>query len=154
VGELAQPLDVKRLLATGRKITDNGRSQARQFGTDLAEQGRQTSEQITTAISELVQRSTRERNEELRQTVRTEVQTQLRVFRHEVNGLLDAQRERRSAEGEALRTVVREEVQRQFASLGLATRDDLAALARTIRNDVADAIRSTEHASDPTAYEL
>jgi polyhydroxyalkanoate synthesis regulator phasin len=67
---MAQPLDVKRLLATGKQITDTGR----QLGTDLVEQGRLATDQIAAVVEELVNRGGRERIEDLRETVRGEVQ--------------------------------------------------------------------------------
>ena len=36
---MAQSLDLKRLLATGRQLTETGRTQAVQLGTELVEQG-------------------------------------------------------------------------------------------------------------------
>src|SRR5207302_940673 len=53
---MPQPLDAKRLLETTRHLTDAGRSQARQLGTELASQGRLASEQLSAAVDELVNR--------------------------------------------------------------------------------------------------
>jgi hypothetical protein len=56
---MARPLDVKGLLATGRQITESGRTQAVQLGTDLVEQGRQATNQISAVVDELVNRGGR-----------------------------------------------------------------------------------------------
>jgi polyhydroxyalkanoate synthesis regulator phasin len=130
---MAQPLDVRRLLATGRQITETGRTQAVQLGTDLVEQGRQATDQISAVVDELVNRGGRERIEELRQTVRGEVQQPLHILA--TQGQLVA--DRIAAAIEDLREAVRDEVQRQMSTLGLATREDLAGLGRTIREDLA-----------------
>ncbi|MDP9335191.1 MAG: hypothetical protein M3Q30_18060 [Actinomycetota bacterium] len=152
---MAQSLDLKRLLETGRQLTETGRNQALQLGTDLVEQGRQATEQISAAVDELVGRGGRDRLEELRQTVRGEVQQQLRTVASELKehlvaqgqlaadriaAAVDARDEQQRKHAEELREVVRaevrDEVQRQLASLGLATREDLAALAHAIRDDL------------------
>src|SRR5579864_2124476 len=78
---MAQPLDVKHLLATGKQFSESGRSQARQLGSDLVSQGRQATEQIAARIDDLAGRASRERIEELRQQVRDEVQHELRMLR-------------------------------------------------------------------------
>ena len=147
---MAQSLDLKRLLATGRQLTETGRSQAVQLGTDLVEQGRQATEQITAAVDELVSRGGRDRVEELRQTIRGEVQQQLRTLAAEIKehlaaqgqlaaeriaAAVDAREVQQRKHEEELREVVRDEVQRQLTTLGLATREDLAALGRAIRDD-------------------
>ena len=147
---MAQSLDLKRLLATGRQLTETGRSQAVQLGTDLVEQGRQATEQITAAVDELVSRGGRDRVEELRQTIRGEVQQQLRTLAAEIKDHLaaqgqlaaeriaaavDAREVQQRKHEEELREVVRDEVQRQLTTLGLATREDLVALGRAIRDD-------------------
>jgi polyhydroxyalkanoate synthesis regulator phasin len=158
---MAQPLDVKRLLATGKQITETGRSQAVQLGTDLVEQGRQAADQISAVIEQLVNPVGRGRDEDLRQTVRAEVTEQLRTFGSEIKdhlaeGQLAADRiaelsRQRREHVEDLREAVRDEVQRQMSTLGLATRDDLAALGRTIRDDlVALEGRLERQAASPT----
>ena len=148
---MAQSLDLKRLLATGRQLTETGRSQALQLGTDLVEQGRQATEQITAAVDELVSRGGRDRIEDLRQTIRGEVQQQLRTLASEIKDHLaaqgqlaadqiaaavDAREVQQRKHEEELREVVRDEVQRQLTALGLATREDLVALGRAIRDDL------------------
>jgi len=145
---MTQPL--ARLLATGRQLTETGRSQAVQLGNDLVEQGRQATEQISAAVDELVSRGGRDRIEELRQTIRGEVQQQLRTLAAEIKDHLaaqgqlaaeriaaavDAREVQQRKHEEELREVVRDEVQRQLTTLGLATRDDLVALGRAIRDD-------------------
>src|SRR3954463_1938480 len=75
--ELAQPLDFKRLLATGTQLTETGRSQARQLGSDLIAQGRVAAEQISDVVDDLVSRNNRDQLEEVRQTVRAVVDQQL-----------------------------------------------------------------------------
>jgi len=130
---MAQPLDVRRLLATGKQITETGRSQAVQLGTDLVEQGRQATDQISSVVDELVNRGSRERIEEVRQTVRGEVQQPLRILA--TQGQLVA--DRIAAAVEDLRAAVRDEVQRQMSTLGLATKDDLVVLRRALRDDLA-----------------
>jgi polyhydroxyalkanoate synthesis regulator phasin len=147
---MAQSLDLKRLLATGRQLTETGRSQAVQLGSDLVEQGRQATEQISAAVDELVSRGGRDRIEELRQTIRGEVQQQLRTLAAEIKDHLaaqgqlaaeriaaavDAREVQQRKHEEELREVVRDEVQRQLTTLGLATREDLVALGRAIRDD-------------------
>ena len=148
---MAQSLDLKRLLASGRQLTETGRSQAVQLGNELVEQGRQATEQISAAVDELVGRGGRDRIEELRQTLRGEVHQQLRTLATELKehlaeqGQLAADRiaaavdlrdEQQRKHAEEVQEIVRDEVQRQLAALGLATREDLAALARTIRDDL------------------
>jgi polyhydroxyalkanoate synthesis regulator phasin len=51
---MAQPLDVKRLLATGKQITETSRTQAVQLGNDLVEQGRQATDQIAAVVDHLI----------------------------------------------------------------------------------------------------
>ncbi len=46
-------------------------------------------------------------------------------------------RKQRREHAEALREAVRDEVQRQMTTLGLATKDDLAAVGRTIGDELA-----------------
>jgi polyhydroxyalkanoate synthesis regulator phasin len=148
---MAQSLDLKRLLASGRQLTETGRSQALQLGTDLVEQGRHATEQISAAVDELVGRGGRDRIEELRQTVRGEVQEQLRTLASELKDHLvaqgqlaadriaaavDARDEQLRKHAEELRELVSDEVQRQLATLDLATREDLVALGRSIRDDL------------------
>src|SRR5438477_10535956 len=87
---MAQSLDLKRLLATGKQLTETGRTQAVQLGTELVEQGRLATEQISAALDELVGRGGRDRIEELRQTVRAEVQQQLRTVASELKEHLAA----------------------------------------------------------------
>lgn len=144
---MAQPLDVKRLLATGKQITDTGRTQAVQLGTDLVEQGRQATDQISAVIEQLVNPVGRGRGEDLRQTVRAEVTEQLRMVEsqikdHLADGQLAADRiaelsRQRREHAEDLREAVREEVQRQMTTFGAATREDLAALGNTIQEQLA-----------------
>jgi polyhydroxyalkanoate synthesis regulator phasin len=144
---MPQPLDVKRLLATGRQITDTRRAQAVQLGNDLVEQGRQATDQISAVIEQLVNPVGRGRDEDLRQTVRAEVTEQLRTVEskikiHLAEGQLAADRiaelsKQRREHTEDLREAVRDEVQRQISALGLATREDLAALGNTIQEQLA-----------------
>jgi polyhydroxyalkanoate synthesis regulator phasin len=144
---MAQPLDVKRLLATGKQITETGRTQAAQLGNDLVEQGRQATDQISAVIEQLINPVGRGRDEDLRQTVRAEVTEQLRrvesqIKDHLADGQLAADRiaelsRQRREHAEDLREAVREEVQRQISALGLATREDLAALGDTIQEQLA-----------------
>ncbi len=138
---MAQPIDVRRVLATGRQITQTGRTQVVQLGTDLVEQGRQTTEQISAVVDELVKRGGRERIEDFRQTVRGEVQQPLRALGSEIREHLAIHghvvADRIAAAVEDLREAVRDEVQRQMSTLGLATREDLAAFGRAIRDDLA-----------------
>ena len=148
---MAQSLDLKRLLASGRQLTETGRSQAVQLGNDLAAQGRQATEQISAVVDELVGRGGRDRIEELRQTLRDEVHQQLRTLATELKDHLaaqgqlaadriaaavDARDEQQRKHAEEVRDLVREEVQRQLAALDLPTREDLATPARTIRDDL------------------
>jgi uncharacterized radical SAM superfamily Fe-S cluster-containing enzyme len=81
---MAQPLDVKRLLATGKQITDTRRAQAAQLGNDLVEQGRQATDQISAVIEQLVNPVGRGRDEDLRQSVRAEVTEQLRKVESQI----------------------------------------------------------------------
>jgi polyhydroxyalkanoate synthesis regulator phasin len=144
---MPQPLGVKRLLATGKQITETGRNQAAQLRTDLVEQGRQATDQISAVIEQLVNPVGRGRDEDLRQTVRAEVTAQLRMVEsqikdHLAEGQLAADRiaelsRQRREHTEDLREAVREEVQRQISALGLATREDLAALGNTIQEQLA-----------------
>jgi hypothetical protein len=144
---MAQPLDVKRLLATGRQITETGRTQAVQLGTDLVEQGRQATDQISAVIEQLVNPVGRGRDEDLRQSVRAEVTEQLRIVGnqikdHAADGQLVADRiaelsRQRREHAEDLRDAIREEVQCQITALGLATGEDLAALGNTIQEQLA-----------------
>jgi membrane-associated HD superfamily phosphohydrolase len=143
---MAQPLDVKRLLATGKQITDTRRAQAAQIGNDLVEQGRQATDQISAVIEQLVNPVGRGRDEDLRQNVRAEVTEQLRMVEsqikdHLADGQLAADRiaelsRQRREHADDLRDTVREEVQRQISTCGLATKEDLAALGNTIRDDL------------------
>lgn len=147
---MAQPLDVKRLLATGRQITESGRTQAVQLGNDLVEQGRHATDQISAVVDELVNRGGREHIEDLRQTVRAEVQRELRTLRESLNedlakiesavdriaGVVNDVTSERRGHVEELREAVRDEVQREMSTLGLATKDNLVALRRAIRDDL------------------
>jgi hypothetical protein len=159
---MAQPPDLKRLLASGRQLTETGRSQAVQLGTDLVEQGRQATDQISAVIEQLVNPVGRGRDEDLRQTVRAEVTEQLRMVEsqikdHLADGQLAADRiaelnRQRREHVEELREAVRDEVQRQMNTLGLATKDDLAALGRTIGDDLATLeSRLERQAASPTS---
>ena len=210
---MAQPLDVKHLLATGKQFSDSGRSQARQLGNDLVSQGRQATEQIAARIDDLAGRASRERIEELRQTLRDDVQPELRMLREVLTGDLahvegavdrigatvsEARSERREREEELraslreevqaelrmlrevltgdlarvegavdrigaavsearserreheeeLRASLREEVQRQLSLLGLVTREDVVALGRSLREDLAESLTNP---SEPDA---
>jgi polyhydroxyalkanoate synthesis regulator phasin len=149
---MPQPLDVQRLMATGRQLADTGRSQARQLGTELVAQSRLATEQISGAVDELVNRPGRERIEELHQMIRAEMQQQLqtltgsikkdlakgRAVVDRIETAVNDLRTQRHEQEAALRKAVRDEVQRQLRALGLATRDDLAALGQTIRDQVTD----------------
>jgi len=154
---MAQNVDLKRLLATGKHLGESGRSQARQLGTDLVEQGRQASEQISAVVDELVSRGSRERLEELRETIRDEVQ-QLRTLGSEMKDLLAQQSDlaadriaaaveelggqRRALDeqlrelDERLRETVRDEVQHHLSTFGAAISADLDTLGRVIRDDL------------------
>src|SRR5437016_21930 len=137
---MTQPL--ARLLATGRQLTETGRTQAVQLRTDLVEQGRLATDQIGAVVDELVNRGGRERIEDLRQTVRAEVRRELGILRKSLNedrakiesaleriaGVINEGTSQRREQVEELREAVRDEVQRQVSILGLATREDLAAL--------------------------
>lgn len=104
---MAQPLDVRRWLTTGRQLTEAGRSQAVALGTDLVDQGRLATDQVSAIIEEMVNRGGRERIEQLRQSVRGEVQLQLRTLQvrdpravrdpTSVRGGPDRSRDRRTA---------------------------------------------------------
>jgi polyhydroxyalkanoate synthesis regulator phasin len=120
---MPQPLDLNRLLEAGRQLTENGRSQARELGTDLVTQGRVASEYVSAVVDELVGRPGRDRMEELRQTVRAELEQQLR--------------DQLQANAAMVRDAVRDEVQRQLRELGLATQADLARLETTVRESLA-----------------
>src|SRR2546423_6621897 len=147
---MPQPLDVQRLVATGRQFADTGRSQARRLGTDLVAQGRLATEQLSGAVDDLVNRTGRERLEELRQMIGAEVQQQLQTLTVSIKKDLakgravadrtettvnDLRTQRREQEA-GLREAVRDELRRQVRALGLATRDDLAALGQSIRDHV------------------
>jgi len=151
---MAQPLDVKHLLATGKQFSNSGRSQARQLGSDLVSQGRQATEQIAARIDDLAGRASRERIEELWQTVRDELVPELRMLRELLRGDLarvesavdrigasvsDVLRERRERD-EELRESLRDEVQSQLRVLGLAIREDVAALGRSLQEDLAESL--------------
>ena len=147
---MPQPLDVQRLVATGRQLADTGRSQARQLGTELVDKSRLATEQLSGAVEELVNRGGRERIEELRQMIRDEVHQQLqtltvsikkdlakgRAVADRIEAAVNDLRAHRDKQEEALRAAVRDEVQRQLRALGLATHDDLAALGQSIRDHV------------------
>src|SRR3954468_14763159 len=162
---MPQPLDVQRLVATGRQLADTGRSQARQLGTELVAQSRLVPEQLSGAVEDLVNRGGRERLEELRQMIRAEVQQQLQTLtvaikkdlakaRAVADGIETAVndlRTHRDEQEDALRAAVRDELQRQVRVLGLATRDDLAALARCVRDHVpALEVSPSQHAPSST----
>jgi hypothetical protein len=137
---------VKRLLATGRQISDIRRAQAVQLGNELVEQGRQATDQISAVIEQLINPVGRGRDEDLRQNVRAEVTEQLRTIESKIKDhLAEAQlaadriaelSKQRREHAEDLREAVREEVQRQISVLGFATREDLAALATTIQEQL------------------
>jgi hypothetical protein len=158
---MAQPIDVKRLLATGRQITESGRTQAAKLGNDLVEQGRQATDQISAVIEQLVTPVGRGRDEDLRQTVRAEVTEQLRMVGNQIKdhvaeGQLVADRiaelsRQRRDHADNLREVVREQVQRQVSAFGLATTEDLAALGNTIQEQLSALERRLERqAAQPT----
>src|SRR5438552_3044382 len=129
---MAQPL--ARLVATGRQLTETGRSRAVQLGTDLVEQGRLATDQIGAVVDELVNRGGRERIEDLRQTVQAEVRREIRVLRESLNddrakiesaleriaAVINEGTSQRREQVEELREAVRDEVQRQMNILGLA----------------------------------
>ncbi len=143
---MAQPLDVRRLLATGRQMTETGRTQVAQLGNELVEQGRQATDQISAVVEQLVNPVGRNRVEDIRQMVQAEVKEQLRTLGAEIKdhlaeGQLVADRiaelgRQRREHAEELREAVRDEVQRQMSTLGLATKEDLLALRRAIPDDL------------------
>lgn len=149
---MPQPLDLHRLYEAGRQLTETSRAQARELGTDLVAQGRVASDYVSAVVDELVGRPSRERTEELRQIVRAEVEQQLhalgaairadvstsaRVAVEEIGAALDDLREQVRTSTDALRDVVRDEVQHRFQSLDVATRDDVARLQNTVHEAVA-----------------
>src|SRR5438132_13790915 len=73
---MAQPLE--RLFATGRQLTESGRTQAQQLRTDLVDQGRQATDQISAVVEQLVNPVGRYRGEDWRETVHAEVQQEVR----------------------------------------------------------------------------
>jgi len=157
-------VDIKRLWTTGRQLGESGRSQVRQFRTDLAEQGRLATEQISAVVDELVNRGSRERIEAFREIVRGEVHEQLRTLGSEIKDLLAQSKgvaervvaaldelggQRRELDeqlraldeqlrdlDDQLRETVRDEVHRRLSTLGVATCEDLAGLRRVIRDDL------------------
>jgi polyhydroxyalkanoate synthesis regulator phasin len=154
---MPQPLDLNRLLEAGRQLTESGRSQARDLGTDLVAQGRVASEYVSAVVDDLVGRPGRERTEELRQAVRAEVEHQLstlgaalqedvastaRVAVDQINVAGDELRDQLQANAGMLRDAVRDEVQRQLRGLGLATQADLARLETAVRASL-DALERT-----------
>ncbi len=134
---MAQPLDLRRLLATGIKLTETGRSQAQQLWTGAVEQARQTTDQISLVADELFGRGSREHIEDLRQTVRAEVHQQLQTFASDMDDRLASQSqgvaERIASAVDEMRELVGTEVQRQHANLVRAHKEDLGAL----RDDLA-----------------
>ena len=148
---MAQPLDVKRLLASGRQLTETGR----QLGTDLVEQGRQATDQISAVVEHLVNPVGRERVEDLRQMIRGEVQQPLRTLGSEIREHLATQSQlvgdRIASAVDDVRDAVRDEVQRQMSTLGLATREDLVALRRAIRDDLTTPEAPTSAAARATS---
>ncbi len=135
---MAQPLE--RLLATGKQLSETGRSQAQQLRTDLVEQGRQTTDQISAVVEQLVSPVGHHRGEGLRQTVHAEVQQAVRSLGSEIREHLVSQSQgvgdQIAAVAENLRDTVRREVQWEISALGLATKDDLLALRHAIVDDL------------------
>lgn len=163
---MPQPLDLNRLLEAGRHLTESGRSQARDLGTDLVAQGRVASEYVSAVVDDLVGRPGRERTEELRQSVRAEVEHHLstlgaamqedvastaRVAVDQIIVAGDELRDQLQASAGMLRDAVRDEVQRQLRGLGLATQGDLARLETAVRDALAALERTfaAAAASDP-----
>jgi uncharacterized protein YoaH (UPF0181 family) len=129
---MAQPPDLKRLLATGRQLTETGR----QLGTDLVEQGRQATDQISAVVEHLVNPVGRERDEGLRQTVHAEVEQAVLSIREHLATQGQGVGDQIAEVAENLRDTVRREVQWEISALGLATKDDLLALRRAIVDDL------------------
>jgi hypothetical protein len=142
---MAQPLE--RLLATGKQFTENGRTQAQHLRTDLVEQGRQVTDQISAVVEQLVN-PVGHRGEDLRQTVHEEVQEAVRSLGSEIREHLAGQGQvvgdQITEVAESLRDTVRREVQWEISALGLATKDDLLALRRAIVDDLAAARTESE----------
>src|SRR5207302_3013824 len=110
------------------------------------------------AVDELVTRPSRERLEELSETVRSEVQQQVRTLGAEMKDLLAGQSElvgeriagaidelgtqRRELDArlrdldERLRETVRDEVQRHLSTFSAAISEDLDALGQVVRDDL------------------
>src|SRR5437879_6343152 len=86
---MAQPLE--RLLATGKQLGETGRSQAQQLRTDLVEQGRQATDQISAVVEQLVSPVGHRRGEDLRQTVHAEVRQAVRSLGSEIREHLASQ---------------------------------------------------------------
>ena len=135
---MSQPLE--RLLATGKQLGETGRSQAQQLRTDLVEQGRQATDQISAVVEQLVNPMGNHRGEDLRQTVHAEVQQAVRSLGSEMREHLVSQSQgvgdQIAAVAENLRDTVRREVQWEISALGLATKDDLLALRHAIVDDL------------------
>src|SRR6266576_4772138 len=131
---MPHPLDVQRLVATGRQLADTGRSQARQLGTELVDKSRLATEQLSGAVEELVNRGGRERIEELRQMIGAEVQQQLqtltvsikkdlakgRAVADRIETAVNDLRAQHHEQEDALRAPVRDELQDQVGALRLA----------------------------------
>jgi hypothetical protein len=153
---MAQPLE--RLLATGKQLGETGRSQAQQLRTDLVEQGRQATDQISAVVEQLVSPVGHRRGEDLRQTVHAEVQQAVRALGSEIREHLASQSQgvgdEIAAVAENLRDTVRREVQWEISALGLATKDDLLALRHAIVDDLTALLeRPAEAARPPTPSE-
>jgi polyhydroxyalkanoate synthesis regulator phasin len=73
---MPQSPDWKRVLETGIQFTELRRSQAHRLASDLVAQGQLARDQMGAAVDELIAIS-RNRSEELRKVVSTEVQRQL-----------------------------------------------------------------------------
>ena len=73
---MPQSPDWKRALETGIQFTELRRSQAHQLAIDLVAQGQLARDQVGAAVDELIEIS-RNRSEELRKVVSSEVQRQL-----------------------------------------------------------------------------
>lgn len=73
---MPQSPDWKRVLETGMQFTELRRSQAHRLAIDLVAQGQLARDQVGAAVDELIEIS-RNRSEELRKVVSSEVQRQL-----------------------------------------------------------------------------
>jgi polyhydroxyalkanoate synthesis regulator phasin len=155
---MPQPLE--RLMATGKQLSETGRSQAQQLRDDLVEQGRLATDQISAVVEQLVNPVGRYRGEDLRQTMHAEVQQAVRSLGSEMREHLVSQSQgvgdQIAAVAENLRDTVRREVQWEISALGLATKDDLLALRHAIVDDLTAALHEQPSAAalPPTPSEL